>query len=64
MDFDDIDLDNVPYFNTECHAPVSANEISKVISNLKNTKACSMNDHALNKYFKCSKDATHLLLVI
>ena len=38
-------------------ATVTVSEISKAISNLKHPKVCSMNDHALNKYLKYSKDA-------
>ena len=41
----------------ECHAPVTVKEIFKAISNVKIPKACSMNDRALNKYLKYSKDA-------
>ena len=46
-DFDDIDMDNLPDFNQELNAPITVDEISKVILNLKNQKACSMNDHVL-----------------
>ena len=34
-DFDDIDLDNLPDFNQELNAPITVDEISKVILNLK-----------------------------
>ena len=56
-DFGDIDLDNLPDFNTELNAPMTEDEISKVILALKNQKACSMNDYVLNEYLKYSKDA-------
>ena len=59
----DIDLDNLPDFNTELKAPITVDEISKVILTLKNQKACSMNDDVLNEYLKYSKKCyvTHLL---
>ena len=50
-------MDNLPDFNTELKAPITVNEISKVILTLKNQKACSMNDNVLNEYLKYSKNA-------
>ena len=41
----------------ELNAPITIEEISKVILNLKNQKACSINDHVLNEYLKYSKDS-------
>ena len=61
-DFGDIALVNLPHFNTELNAPITEDEISKVILTSKNQKACLMNDNVLNEYLKYSKDAvSHLL---
>ena len=38
--FDDINLENLSDFNTELSAQITVDEISKVILNLKNRKAC------------------------
>ena len=54
-DFGDIDLDNLLDFNAELNAPITMDEISKVILTLKNQKACSMNDNVLNEYLKYPK---------
>ena len=56
-DFGNIDLNNLTEFNMELNAPITIEEISKVILNLKNQKACSINDHVLNEYLKYSKDS-------
>ena len=55
-DFDDIDLSNLSEFNTELNSPITVEEIPKVILNLKNQKACSVNNNVLNEYLKYSKD--------
>ena len=55
--FDDINLENLPDFNTELNAPITIDEISKLILNLKNRKACSKNGHVLYEYLNYSKDA-------
>ena len=53
--FDDINLENLPDFNTELSAPITVDEISKVILNLKNRKACSINDHILCEFLNILK---------
>ena len=50
-------MDNLPDFNTELNAPITVDEISKVILTLKNQKAYSMNDNVPNEYLKYSKYA-------
>ena len=50
------DLDNISELNVELNTPITIEEIAKVIVNLKNQKACSMNDNVLNEYLKYSKD--------
>ena len=48
-DFDAFDLTKVSNFNTELNCSITTAEILKIISNVKNQKACSAEDYILNE---------------
>ena len=54
--FDAFDITKFSDFNTELNCPITAAEISKIISNLKHQKAWSAANYILNEYIKYSKD--------
>ena len=52
----DLDFDQGDLHVTSLHEPISADEILKCISNLKNSKASSSTDNILNEYIKSTKE--------